>query len=461
MVSRSKLIFYTFCAVLWASACFGFVSQELLPPLEKLQTPLFMLLDLAVVIMGLATIRSRKWILPIVIFLVLGFVSTVMVNHLGISRWLNGSRDFIPILFLPGIISWLLRNPRAPEFRASIDRQLYIFMVFQAVCITEQFLRYGANDHGGGSMGNGYSGIASILIVTLSFYFVRKNFDPDNYLRSIWQNRRYVLLMYPILLNETKVSFILVALYFLLLYRANLRSLGKITVAAPFLALVFVLMYSLYSSVTTVTEDERDDVASASYVKDYLFGVDFDEAVDNVENIVENDMIADVIVDRIDLPRFIKFAVMPAAVTKTAGGDWLGAGLGQYKGLGAGIGHSSSNPTKFYVEYRWFMEGTVTVLMYSYIQLGILGVIWLLYVCVNALDFRHNYGRMALKFKIYQAAVIVLIFLYNNALIKIIFCLIFFYITGVLSDKSAAVAERRRNNAAAGAAHSLPGKATV
>jgi len=417
MIDRDKFYFRTFCVLFWVAAAFGFVSQEILPFLEEYTRTALLLVDIGFVLLGIYTVKGRNVKVLIAIFLVLSFYSTIFLNHLSLVYYINGIREFIGIILGFTIIRYFFQSKQASYFIESIDKQLLIFLWMQVFCITEQFIRYGANDYVGGSLGNGYSGIISIMIISISFYFVTKNWDNNNYLRSLWNNRMYILLMFPILLNETKASFVLVVLYFLLLYRYELKSVGKILISVP-LFIGFILgMYFVYRAVTP----DSEEVASTDYISAYLEGdADIELAMDFAE-VVQEEGVEINEGFGIDLPRFLKIGIMPEIVSESGGGVIFGAGAGTFKG------GETLELTPFSKENQWFLIGTVPMLMFLFVSMGTIGVIWYILWMLNAISFRKRASKMALQRKIFLATLIVFTLFYNDCFRYIFYPSVFYF----------------------------------
>lgn len=421
MIDRDLLYFRTLCVVFWITATFGFISQELLPPIAPLQSPLFLACDAVIAILGLTCLRGRKQIILFSAFWVIAFVSTILINHESWLTFINGSRNFFGMLFSLPICVYILNSPRWIQFKNALDQQLLIFLCLQAVCITEQFIRYGANDHGGGTMGNGSSGIASILIILTSFYFVIKQWDYNNFIRSLWKNKIYIFLLYPVLLNETKSSFVLIAVYFLLLYKFEFKSIGKMIIGLPIAFLFFIGIYNVYLNATGFNSDE---VIEGDAISDYLGGGD------DIEDLIEEaQMVQDGVFDdadaqsvfTLDLPRFAKFGLIPFILQDAPGNVVLGAGLGQYKG-GTNLEY-----TKFREVNEWYLQGTVTTLLLFTIQLGVIGVIWYVVWMLYSLNLKSYKNMKTKKIKLFLGIVALFIMFYNDSFRVLTFNIIFFY----------------------------------
>jgi len=421
MIDRDKFYFRTFCVLFWVAATFGFVSQEILPFLEPAWRPLSLVIDAGMLILGLKTLRGKYITWLIAVFFVIAVLSS-KINSMTVVQTLNGLREFFPLIWPYVIVVYLFKSRQAEYFRDSFDKQMKFFLILQAICITEQFLRYGANDLGGGSMGKGYSGQASIMIISIVFYFVTKNWDADNYLKSFWRNRWYFVLLYPIFLNETKVSFVVVALMFLLLYKLEFKSVWKIVITLPVFALMGYGMFQLYLWAT----NQGDEIGTSDYIEEYLYGADeftSDELIDIIEIVDvegEHDEMETGIMGDYDMPRFMRIALAPAVLERTPGGLMLGAGLGHFKG------GTTLERTKLAQDYIYMFNGTMTTFLMIFISTGILGLLWYFFWAKYTLKWKHRAGPMSLQWKMYLMALVVLICFYNDCFRYFPFPVIFY-----------------------------------
>lgn len=410
MIDRDKFYFRTFCVLFWVAATFGFVSQEILPFLEAAWRPLSLVLDVGMLILGLKTLRGKYLTWLIAIFFGIAFLSS-RINGMTLVQTLNGIREFFPMIWPYVIVLYLFKSKQAERFRDSFDKQMKVFLILQAICITEQFLRYGANDFGGGSMGKGYSGQASLLIISLVFYFVTKDWDADNYLKSLWENRGYFLLLYPIFLNETKVSFIALAMMFLLLYKFEFKSIWKIIITLPVFAL---LGYGLFQVYLWATGGD-DEIGTSNYIVDYLSGTDDftpEELIDIIEIVAvegEHEEMETFQMGEFDMPRIMRIALVPTVLEQTPGGLVLGAGLGHFKG------GTTLERTQLAQDNIFMFNGTMTTFLMIFISMGVLGILWYFFWTKYAIKWKTREGTMALQWKIYLTAMVVLIFFYNDS----------------------------------------------
>ena len=421
MIERDTFYFRVFCITFWVLAVGNFVIDELLPTFIQLRLLIIMMADVTLILLGLATLKEKWDKIFIIAFVAIGALSSI-INRLPFILWINGYRDFIPFLFCLPIFRYFYTSLDSARFRQSFDKQLKIFLVIQAFCVTEQFILYGANDAGGGSLGYGYSGIISMLIILISFYFVSKNWDPENYLRSLWNNRLYIFLMFPVLLNETKVSFLLLVIYILLLFSISIKSLGKILLALPIIAVTIIGGYMVYMWAT----NSYNDIAEDNYIDIYLTGgskEDVDELLELAEIAIdETDYGTDDNWTYMDIPRFVKIGLLFYALEDTPGGNIFGAGLGQLKG------GSTLEVTDFVKNNPIIFNGTKVTFFQFYATLGILGLIWVFFWFKRLIAFKTQKYKMSLNLKLFLILVCILTFFYNDFFRYLAPVAIFYYL---------------------------------
>lgn len=366
MLSKKDIFIQrTFFALFWVIGCFGFIYQEIIPPLELLFTPMNLLADGVILMLGLLTLRKKIHILMISIFFAATFVSSCFVNNMGLVQWANGTRSFFGILFLIPVFHHFWSTPtRHRHFITALDKHLFIWLCVQPFCVVYQFLRYGAGDQVGGSFGDGGSSIVSFGIYFASFYLLNKRLDQTQVFKSIRDNIWLVILLFPTFLNETKVSFILLLMYFFLLFPINRSYIKRVLVISP----VVLLLTGGAIWVYIETVDRSDDMLNPKFLmEEYLYSdYSVEELAGAMEWVAENEN------QLPDIPRFAKIGFIPYIIDEN-GGHWM-EGLG----LQGFSGSVSLGENKLVSEYNWFFIGTNPYVCYIIIQIGIIGVIWTL-----------------------------------------------------------------------------------
>lgn len=416
MLEKYKVFTGLFFGALWVLLTYGFISEELIPPLLPLKSFVFLLCDIVFLGLGVCMLRSRRDIIVAVSFLIIGVISSKL-NNVGLIVGINGARDFFGLIFAVPICRYWLASKNRERFIATFDRQLWIFLFVQAFCVTWQFVRYGANDHGGGSMGFGYSGIVSTLIYIISFYLLSKKWKFGNYWGNLRNNFYYILLLFPTFLNETKISFIFLLSYFLLLLPFEWKTIVKIFVSIPLILAGIIGAGMLYLS---VTGQDMESVFTQEAMDDYFIGED-PEVLMDLALALYDEVYDEEDIGQVDIPRFTKLVLVPEALDDSEGEEILGAGLGQFKG-GSVLAISS-----YADRWHWLLNGSIPFLFFVLIQLGFCGVIWLFYNLITVIGPSDS-RLIGKNIKFFVWIILTLVMVYNDSLRFFPFCTIIFFI---------------------------------
>ena len=368
MIEKYKIYTCLLSAFLWLSLCWGFVQDELVPGLEHVRSFVFLFADFVFLVLGLYALRSRRDVYIVISFLLILLFSAVL-NRQGIVTIFNGSRDFIGLLLAAPVIRMLLLSKYSERFERSFDRQLLVFLSLQTVCVTWQFFKYGPGDYVGGSMGEGASGTISVLIYFISFYLMIRRWDCElSYFMNIRKNFLLVFLLYPTFLNETKISLVLFVFYFILLVKIDRDIVLKAMKMFPIIIVLSIASVTVYSY---VVDTDAGDVFTEDNMYNYFIGEDIDYLIDVAMKVQDQEIETDN-VWAVDIPRISKLVLAPVILDDTGGKIWLGAGVGQFKGA------SVIGQTSFARKNNWFLQGSRPLLFFIIVQLGVIGLIWLL-----------------------------------------------------------------------------------
>ena len=414
VIEKSLLYQRVFFIAFWIRALYSFVAQELMPFLESSQSYVFIAFDLIIVALGLITLRKKTDIILLLTFIVFTYYSSCMVNPLSVGFYLNGMRDFIPFLFLFPIFGYFFEDAeRKDRFIKDFDKNLFIFLIIQFPCLVFQFLKYGANDHGGGSLGNWNSGVVSTLIYLVSFYLIQKKIDPKHYLASLWENKIYVILLIPSFLNETKISFIFFVLYFLLLLPIDRKIFIRALIAIPVVAiLLWGVIIGYMSAIGGTTEGNI--FSTEYYTEMYLMNDDSEAYAQWLSDRDDEDIE--------DIPRFTKLMIIPEVFSENPNHSMVGFGVGHFKG-GSIIENS-----KFFMEYEWLLYGSIPYLFHLIIQVGIIGLIWFVCFWIIKMGFSRKGYKRDLNLQLYIILAVVLILFYNDSLRSSFMMLVLIYL---------------------------------
>lgn len=417
LLDKDRIVLNVFLVTIWIWCTIGFVSEEMIPGLLPLRSGVYFLVDAIIMALGLIVLRNWKDWIFVLSFLVVGYHITCVHNEYSVAYYLNGLRDFLYLSSLIPIFRYLYKSRISDDFVRLFDKSLYAFLIVQAVCVTFQFLKYGANDHGGGSMGNGYSGIVTILIYVVSFYLMKKRMNPEKYLGSLIANKWLVILLYPTFLNETKISFIFFVMYFLLMLPLKKESLMRVIFAVPILVAGVYLAFNVYLSAT----GNKDDITDLSYyMEGYLMADESGDILNWAEYLYERgELEAD---GSSDIPRFTKYMLMPEINASYPGHDITGYGIGQFKG---GTMMPSS---KFYQDNEWMLRGSVPYGFHMIIQMGLFAVIYFVWFCLRIYSLREKGTKAEIGIQLFLWIMVVVFIFYNDFFRYTFACAIFLYV---------------------------------
>lgn len=366
VVSKTWLITWWLLILFWLLGTVGFFNQTpAKSAAESAMTALQLVTDISFVIMGLMTVRNRFDRSVIWLFILICVVS-LFFNHQSPGSMLNGMRHYTAAPFLLPVFRWLFsKRERAAYFLHKFDKALYVFLWIQWPCMIYEYIVWGGGDHGGGSLGNLFSGAISTLIFAISFYLMLRRWKGNlGYIANIGKNLDLIFLLGPTMLNETKISFIYIVLYFFFLIPMNRKFIKNLIYILPIIALMGAGAIYGYVKFT----DAGDTILTSGYVEYYVFGDE--DLMRMVEYIYDNGYTD---LEDLDFQRGVKLSMLPAVVKDQPHGPWIGYGVSQFKG-GKIVERSD-----FFKKYEWIINGTQLQVMDIIVDLGIVGLLWFIY----------------------------------------------------------------------------------
>ena len=419
VLEKSKLVTKIFIGVFWLVAVIPFLGQELMPGVyEKISTLLYAFVDFVIISLGLWVIKDKKDWAILIAFVALSFISTYVVNGYSILFYINGLRMYLCYILCVPIYRYFFDDLKKRNmFTQKMDRVLYIFLWLQLPVALVQFFLYGAYDNVGGTMGWMMSGEMSTLVYLISFYFMHKNWDKaKSYIVNIKENWVLILLLLPSFLNETKISFVYLMMYFFFLLPIDRKFIKRMLIFIPCMVVVFFIAGYFYLTVTGA----GDDVLTEEYFTMYFTGDD--DALTYMEFAVDNG-VEEIGDDQGDIFRGVKFAAIPFIQMRESHAPYIGFGIGQFKG------GTVFDKSEFANEFEWLFKGAVMGFYMVIIELGYAGLLFILLfwiITFKTISKRSNKGLL-----LYQIFTVIILGIYNNAFITTAFYIIFFYIVFV------------------------------
>ena len=399
----------------WLATCTGFVSDMIWGPdtISPITTISHLIVDVIVLFLAFCTVRKIYDIILISVFVIISLVSTCLFNHSSFVSWFNGLRSFYGILFIVPILRYFWATEyRHDLFVKSLDMQLYIFLWLQVPVVLFQFFMYGAGDYVGGTMGKGFSGVLSFAIYFVSFYLIKKRIDPNNILKSLSKNWIYIFLLFPTFLNETKISFALIIVYFILLMPIDRKYIIRMTFLVPVVIILVGVGNFFYSS--TVDESQGKLKIDSEFFEEY-FDADLETIEKAAEYAEKNES------ESFDIPRLAKLGLMPMVFAENPGHNLMGFGSNIY------VQGTIMEITDFNKEYDWLLKGTSPHIFSTYLQLGIMGSIWMIVFFVSLFFIKpKHYQKRDYNAQLFFFIAILTLLIYADLWREINFCYIMF-----------------------------------
>jgi len=381
-----------FFAILVFCSVSGLLSSMIIPAQERTIRMMVSACDGLLLLMALlSTWRNRNsyvvW--SLMVFLLISTITFVYTSdRFGVLEHLNGLRE--PLFFFSSlVVVFDLYHSRYQElFIRWFTRFLFVFAVVQIPLAVIQFLKFGAGDGVGGTYGiAGGSGYLTQILFLISFFLaVRYASLEDGSHFSIRKIPFFLVLLIPCAINETKVSFVLLAAFILLVAGSRKRILRTIPLLALGVGLVVLLNY-YYST----TVEDTSYILDQKYIEGYLLTQRTGAGG--------------------DLPRFQRFLLMFGVMANDVGSILLGMGYGVFGG-GNILGISRLGRSLYYL-----VEGSRILLFRVWIQGGVVAVLTFAFAMFAWLRVKTNHYPTMRKFYWFLAFSLLLSWFYNEAMI--------------------------------------------
>lgn len=372
-VPKYKLITWILLSLFWFLGTYMFPLQELVPSVAPgFQTGFNLVAECVIIALGLWTLNKRIDKILLISLMVISIISAI-INGISISMYLNGMRNYLTMIFLLSTIRYLLATrERVEYFLPLMDKSLYIFLLLQMPVMVIQCIRWGAYDNVGGSLGWMMSGTISTLLYTVSFYLmIRRWDDSKSYLENLKKNIILLVALFPSMLNETKISFVYLMMYFFFLVPMDRKFVKRLLNVVPIIILFVVGFGYVYQSllVNPQQDDADTNVTSWKFIEDYLLGND------DIKTLVIDGYMEAVLpeVQEDDFARGLKFTLLPIILSETPHSWVVGFGPSQFRG------GTVMDVTKFASQYSWILKGSQMTVMVYVVDLGLLGLAWLVW----------------------------------------------------------------------------------
>jgi len=243
---RLKIVLWF--AVVGFNALSGIVGTQILPSADRYVRLLTGGGDLMMITLAVVSIfphRSFYGVRLLGAFLVSAFITVVVnVDALGLVAQLSALRQPL-FLFSALIVAYdIFQSPHRERFLRWFTAFLVVFALAQIPTSVLQFIQFGPGDEVGGTYGlRGGSGyVTQVLFLIVFFLLTRYGSLHEGMRFSLTKLLVFSVLLVPCFLNETKISFVLLPAFLLLMLETR-----RIYRLVPFLLFGGLLLYGLYS----------------------------------------------------------------------------------------------------------------------------------------------------------------------------------------------------------------------
>lgn len=399
----SKILLIITIIIFILSGYNGFLIQEGFLKINQSYLSLF--LDVVLSIITIFSINKTKQVKKLILYFLIFLLTTILsfiinFNELTTIVYFNGLREFLPYFLFPIIFINIFQSYNKELLVKYFDIFLHVFLILQIPVSLYQFSINGAGDMVGGTQGEGYSGILTFIIFLSTYYLIIKRFDENNIFRSFIRKSYLLIYWIPAFINETKISFIFIALFFLLLVKISASNIHKYIYIIIILIPSIFVFNTIYQNVTS--EFDSNEFLSDDFVDAYLLS-------DNDENT--------------DITRFGKLTILMNDFNKHE--LIFGKGIGQFKG------GTTLALTPFASKYEWLLSGSVPTLFFLLVQVGIIGALififyWIRLINLYRIKRRTNYSLNLITF---TTICFIIIQFYNDSLRSLFFSGIIMYFT--------------------------------
>ena len=399
---RLKLFLFFIIALM--SSMNGALGTMIFPSSERTIRMAMALCDGTMILLGLSSVFTHRNFYGVRLWLlfVIGAVLTIILtsDRFGIVEQLNGVRALL-FYFASLVVTYdLFTSDLGDLFVDLMTKFIILFAIVQIPFAGYQFLKYGASDAVGGTFGlvGGSGMLSQILYIICFFLLVRYASLEDGSHFKIGKTLLFIPLLIPTMLNETKISFVLLPVFLLLIVATGKKIYRSVAILLMGVVIAFMLNY-FYSE----TVQDTRNLLDRDYLDRYMLHV----------NPQSNE----------DLPRLQRLAIMFQMMGKDVGAITLGMGYGV---MGGG---SVMNVSRLGRRLYYLVTGSRILLFSVWIQGGLLAVL-----LVGATMFRFAWRRphylyVRRRFHRFLLFSLLLVWFYNEAMTERLFAvLIWFFV---------------------------------
>jgi len=417
-----------FFAILWMDSCSGLFYQ-VFPVLEKFSSLWLFSCDSGIIMLSLITLRrkSLKYLFLFISIILIGLIPYTYEDGITLVQFLNGSRDFVPLFFSLIFITNMLYSNYRIIFYQKMNRFILYFLSVQVPICIVQFLIYGMGDEVGGTGGSFGSGNISILIYICTFYLLSHTANTKKLLEALFKNKYLLLLWIPSLINETKITFILIPCFFLMCFEYNFRKIIK-NIPIMFIGVIFLIAFLQMYQYFEDNNRSIVEVMQGGYIVEY----DLEKSYETIEKYGDE-------LGKYTDSRTLRLILGMIELGKNNMSLIFGKSLGHFKG-------GTIGQTKFARENEYVTgKGSKSFILVGLMQIGIVGTV-LIYLAIFMGLSKRNEKLPSLKnndskMRYFLLLVALGISYYSTAFLNFYLSAMFFYV-GIVSTLPNSIAEQ-------------------
>jgi hypothetical protein len=387
-MSKYKIELYLFIFVCITAASSNYIIS-IYPQTEVFLRYLKLLSDSIVIILGVVNFKRAKNFqkYSIFVFIVISFITFISnFYYVDYLTHLNGVRDILFYLFVFVFINSKLFGEWNKSFVKSMNIFSLLFFFIQIPISISQLITYGGGDKVTGTLSD--SGHLSLLCYLAAYYFFHNM--RNNGSGIIKTLVVAIMLILPSMINETKISFLLLPLLGFSIIRRE--KAGMSFIVLPFLLLGCYLLYILYFSTSTsyYSDKSLSQLFSWEFLADYLFSANYNSA---------------------DISRLGRFAVYFDMPNATLSNLIFGQGYGLFKGQNI-LGVNAHAAV-----FSQLIGGSVVMAFAAFFQGGAALLLLLVFYPINYLiKVKRTYPASKIQINLFLFAFYMLLFIYSNPL---------------------------------------------
>lgn len=425
----SKLEIKIFFILLYCLSFYLFIGDELLPFISNANTFILLAIEMTLICLGLIKFKYSKieYKFLFLLFLVTSTI-TYFINSadIGIIGHLNGLRAYLVIFSLIYFMQWVFLTINFISFLKRFDQFTTVFLWAQIPTSIYQFIKYGAGDHVGGTLSNGYSGVLSCLLILFVMYKIVMTSYISQFRKINSKNFLiFAPFLFPTFINETKITFLLLPILFVLFLRFEAGRIGQSVLVLCIASTSLFGFNQIYQSVSQEqTKQNINTIFTKEFVEKYFFN----------ENTVTS--------QTEDVGRFERFGFYNEILKKANYTVIFGKGFGLFKGAKF-LGES-----EFTLSIKPYVSGSNIAIAMMYLEGGWINtLIFILLIIVMGYRQiikiqKEVYLR---RLMIFSQVIVFISLFYNSSLFFCLFIAMHFAIL-ILIPKISIISKMKLNN---------------